>query len=158
MICSAWGRAVPRFLPQAALQEARGPVSGPSILRPGHGEDHRAGMVPRRPHWGEMTTWHASLLRTDSPANRGRCGQVPPADPGFASSPPAWSWAQSGFLGWAVPMLLPRPPAWAEDPPPVNVDALVSGPLHLTSSHPGVPFHGVSLWKTPPLSSRSCLI
>ena len=108
MICSAWGRAVPSFLPQAALQEAREPVSGPSILRPGRGEDHRAGMVPRRPLWGKMTTRCAALLRTGSPANRGKCAQVPPADPGFASSPPAWSWAWSGFLGWVVPVLLPR--------------------------------------------------
>ena len=34
---------MPSFLPQAALQEAREPISGPSILRPGRGEDHRGG-------------------------------------------------------------------------------------------------------------------
>lgn len=110
------------------------------------------GMVPRWPRWDEVATLRAALPRTESPANGGRCGQAAPGDPGFASSPPAWSWARPGFLGWVVPMLLPHPLAWTEAPcqclcPPV------SGPLHLMSSHPGMPFHGVPCWKTPPLSS-----
>lgn len=115
------------------------------------------GMAPRWPRWDEMATLRAALLRTDSPANGRRCGQAASGDPGFSSSPPAWSWAQPGFPGWVVPALLPCPRAWTEIPrqcprPPV------SGPLHLTSSHPGMPFHGMSRWKTPPLSSLGCLL
>lgn len=56
----------------------------------------------------------------------------------------------------AVPMLLPHPLAWTEAPcqclcPPV------SGPLHLTSSHPGMPFLACPAGKLP-LSAPGCLL
>lgn len=114
---------------------------GPPSLGLGMVRDTEHGMAPRWPHWDEIAT-------KCIPAASGQVlSKVTPGDPGFFSSPPAWSWSRPWLLGWVGS----RPPARLRALPQL---ASASAPLSMsTRSHfwafaPGV----LSPWDAFPWS------